>query len=244
MKHFRQNRYLKYSFKNKENTSDRYLTISLILTGIIIIITGYYAYQTYELTKLTSKQFLLSSEPNIELSPWWSNKLDSTSLKFKFKLLNQSEVDLINIKISSKYYTHLIDDNLTEAMLLNGIISFHPDTIIQLLLGNDSTDVELNYRRSGLLGDRNNASFFFGEPPNVKSFSAKEITKFYNSTYAKIQIDYQRKIDGKSFKKEFYYLIALANDKEAMLIRNSLEDILDLNRQTARMIELTKSLNK
>lgn len=229
---------------NADKKLNTYSSLAIvILTSALVVITAYYAWQTYKLSNIANVQMQLSAEPNIDLITDDFNKIEEG--KVKFDLLNQSPVKLINVKLYSKYYTHLIDSNLKEYTLYNGIKTLLPDKTIKEIEPESRVPIEFDYSRSGLIGDKKNVTFYLGLPPNVKEYTINDIVKFQNLTYAEYKIDFQREIDGKHYSKTFYYLIALHSDpNQAMFIRQTKDEILNTNRETAMMLSLIKSVKK
>ena len=218
--------------------------IGTFSTIVLVLITAFYAFQTFRLSRIESEQTILAAEPNIDLE---SIDLESNNFikieegKVKFNLINLSSVNLKNIRLYSKYYTHLIDQGLNEFMLYRGTKNLLPDFVIERIEGNNKLRVEFDYKRSGMTRISDNTFFNIGIPPNIKKYSIRDLEKFYNLTYAEYRILFQRKIDGKEYSRTFYYLIALPTDlKKAMLIRQTKEDIINQNRETARAIVLSE----
>jgi hypothetical protein len=183
---------------------------------------------------------LLSAEPNIDLESDNSDKINKIEAeKVKFKLINLSPVDLKNIRLYSKYYTHLIDSDLNENTLLRGIKTILPDFEIEKIKGNAKASIEFDYKRSGLT-NKDDAYYYIGIPPAVKRYSINnDINKFFALTYAEYRIDFQREIDGKDYSRTFYYLIPLTGN---LLIRQTArDDILNQNRDIARTVQLLKA---
>jgi len=226
--------------KTQHNIST-YSTLAIaILTFVLVAITAYYAWQTNKLSNIAKDQMLLSAEPNIDFISDDFNKIEAG--KIKFDLLNQSPVKLINLKLTTRYYTHLIDSNLQEYILSRGAKLLVPNKIIEEIGSESKVPIELDYKLSGLTSNQENVSFFLGSPPNVKEYTLKDINRFYARTYAEYKIDFQRGIDGKHYSKTFYYLIILQNDpNEARFLRQTKEEIFNSNRETARVISLIKS---
>jgi hypothetical protein len=211
-------------------------------TIILVIITGIYAYQTFKLSNISAKQMLLSAEPNIDLESDNCGNINKIETgKVRFQLVNLSPVDLKNIRLSSKYCTHLIDSKLNEYTLLRGIKTILPDFEIKRIKGNVKIPIEFDYKRSGLTG-KDDAYYYIGIPPSVKRYSISDIiNNFSTLTYAEYRIDFQREIDGRDYSRSFCYLIALTGD---LLIRQtSKEDILNQNRETAVNMQLLRSGN-
>ena len=160
-------------------------------------------------------------------------------------MINLSPVSLKNIRLYSKYYTHLIDRNLNEFTLYRGTKNLLPDSEIEKIEGNNKLSVDFDYSRSGMTKISDDTYFNIGKPPNTKRYTIRDINKFFNLTYAEYRIEFQRKIDGKEFSQTFYYLISLPSDpKEAMFMRQTKEQIINLNRETARFVNLKKSVSK
>jgi hypothetical protein len=219
------------------------IKINVLLTTVLVLITIFYAYQTYRLSNISFKQMILSAEPNIDLESDNFNKLIDG--KIKFELINLSTVNLKNIKLYSNYYTHLIDKDLNEFTLYRGVKSFLSDFEIKRIKGNHSASIEFDYSRSGLTNIKSNAYFDLGIPPSVNRYSIKDINKFYNLTYAEYKVEFQREIDGKEYSRTFFYLIALhTNPKEVRLIRTTKEEMLNQNRELARIVKLSESATK
>ncbi len=216
-----------------------FIKINSISTLILVIITAYYAYQAFKLTSISAYQMLLSVEPNIDLESEDFNKMDSG--KVHFLLLNQSPVELKNIKLYSKYYTHIIDPELNEYFLQRGIKTFAPDSTINEIGANGKVQIYFDYKRSGLLENTDNSSFYVGTLENPIEVHMNDLNKFHNMTFSEINIEYQRKLDGKIFSRQFYYLIALPyNSLETVFIRNSKDMIIGTNREASKMSYLIK----
>lgn len=226
------------------NQISTYSSLSIaILTLVLVFITAYYAWQTNKLSNIANGQMQLSAEPNIDLISDDFNKIEAG--KVKFDLLNQSPLKLINVKLFSKYYTHLIDSNLKEYTLYNGVKNHLPDKTIKEIEPESKVPIEFDYSRSGLTGDKKNVSFYLGYPPNVEEYTFNDIAKFYNRTYAEYKIDFQRGIDGKHYSIKYYYLILLHSDlNKAIFVRQTKDEILNSNRETASIISLMKSTKK
>lgn len=209
-------------------------------TIILVFITVFYACQTYRLSNISAKQMILSAEPNIDLESGNFNKIEAE--KVKFKLINLSPVDLKNIRLYSKYYTHLIDSELNEYTLFRGIKIILPDFKIEKIKGKAEVFIEFDYKRSGLT-NKDDAYFYIGIPPAVKSCSINDINnKFFALTYAEYRIEFQREIDGRDYSRTFYFLIPLTGN---LLIRQaSREDILNQNREIAGTVQLLKAAPK
>lgn len=217
--------------------------ISIFSTIVLVLITAFYAYQTFRLSHISSEQMLLAAEPNIDLESKKFLKLEND--KVKFELINLSPIKLKNIRLYSKYHTHLIDINLNEFVLYRGIKTLSPDFEIDRIEGNSKLPVEFDYSRSGITQTNDNTHFTIGIPPNIKSYSIRDINKFFNLTYAEYRIEFQREIDGKEYYRAFYYLVVLPSDlKEARFIRQTKEDIINQNREIAQFVHLSKSVSK
>jgi len=209
-------------------------------TIALVLITAFYAYQTFRLSHISSEQAILAAEPNIDLES--NNFFELKDGKVRFEFVNLSKVNLKNIRFYSKYYTYLIDHNLTEITLYRGIKILLPDFTIERIEGNNNLPVEFDYNRSGLTKIDDNTHFNIGTPPNVKRYSITDINKFSNVTYAEYKIEFQREIDGKEYSRTFYYLITQPSDvKAARFIRWTKEEIINQNRQIARVVYLLKS---
>lgn len=214
--------------------------ITAFSTIVLVLITIFYAYQTFRLSNISFEQVILSAEPNIDLESEAFNK--SKSGNVVFQLVNLSPVDLKNIRLYSKYYTHLIDKDLNEFTLLRGIKAILPDFEIERIEGNNGIHIEFDFKRSGLATKvRDDIHYFIGTPPNVKRYSIRDINKFPNVTFAEYRIDFQRKIDGKEFSRTFYYIItASTKPQERMFVRKTKEEIINLNRDTARLVRMVE----
>ena len=216
-----------------------YIKINSISILILVFITAFYAYQTFKLTSISTDQMLLSVEPNIELESENFNKMDSG--RVHFLLLNQSPVELKNIKLYSKYYTHIIDSELNEYFLHRGIKTFAPDSTINEIGANGKVKICFDYKRSGLLEHSDNSSFYVGTLENPIEVPMNKLNKFHNMTFSEITIEYQRQLDGKIFSRQFYYLIALPYDSlETIFIRNTKDMIIDTNREASKMSYLIR----
>jgi len=225
-------------YRNKRKRKSIFNFQSLF-TFILIIITAFYAYQTYILNKITSRQLILSAEPNIELSSEFSIRINNN--KFKFILENKSPVDLINIELHSNYYTHLIDDDLDEYFFKRGMTYMGPDSTIDELQMYSSKTIYFDYTKSGLLEKDDQASFFIGSVENPIQIPISEINKYQNTTFAEYTIKYQRKIDSKVFSKYFYYFLTLPDDSlDARLFKTNKEYIISNDREIARFLKIFK----
>ncbi|OGU80960.1 MAG: hypothetical protein A2499_15440 [Stygiobacter sp. RIFOXYC12_FULL_38_8] len=228
---------IKNRLKNKDSI---FTKINSISTFILVLITAYYAYQTSILTSISSNQMLLAVEPNVELESKLFTQIDSG--KFHFSLSNLSPADLKNIQLYSKYYTHIIDNELNEYFLIRGIESIAPDTTLTSLKANSKNAIYFDYSRSGLLSKDTTSSFYVGDINKPVNIPMQRINKFYNTTFAEYKIEYQRELDGKFFTKIFYYLLALKEDSaNAQLIRNTKDNIIGSNQRAARMLKMIKS---
>ncbi len=235
----RRNLYRKGKIEVTIKNDNKFSKLSFFSTIILVLITAFYAYQTYRLSELSSKQIILSAEPTIDLAGRYIRSKDG---KVQFEMINLSQVPLKNIRFYSKYYTHLIDKDLNEFTLFRGMKVMAPDFEIERIEGDSSINIEFDFERSGLTKINDNTFFFIGTPPNVVKWPIRDINKFSNVTFAEFRIDFQREIDGKEYSRTFYYLIALSTDpKDRMFIRQTKQDIINQNRELARTVELIKS---
>lgn len=215
-----------------------FFTFVLAATAIWQAILLYqYTDETRKLVSVSKEQMLLAAEPNIELESNTAIALKEDN--FCFKLANLSPVNLRNIKFYSRYITHIIDDNLTESFLHRGAKISAPDSVVKKLSAKSEIPACFNYRRSGLLEKDDNAFYLLGDISNPIKIPVSAINKFHNVTFAEYTIEYQRELDGKVFDKSFYYQLTMPYDSpQILLIRSNKEDILNNNRETAKILKM------
>jgi len=223
--------------KNENWFKENSTVIVSISSFLLVVITAYYAWQTFQLSETAQEQIKLNSEPQlIVYSEYRPILLQVKDSSISYSIKNLSYSNLTNITIHYKFYFHLIDSTDGEGFIeFYYSPSFDINNYISKLEQKSIQKVRFDLRSLYHYFSQDSGYYYYKSSLEGNGHWLKmNLRKKMGFMFMKMQFKYYREEDGKIFSKQFYFRFDSAPfiiENAILYLQNNIEEILSINRR-------------